>query len=236
MGNNKTFPDRDTATQRMNCMIGHFALPLALGVSFLMFATQPVSAASVVFTNFGAGLAFDANSGNPVGNAFDGNDYGEANSFTASLSGSFESLTIALSCLGTCADRVTVGLTADGGDQPGTVLESFSVAGASLGAFGASFTPLTLRSAVRPQFVGGSIYWVTVTADLNDIAIWNLNTSGDTSDQASSTDNGATWFSPSGNTPGALEVDATVPEPGTSLLLLGGALLFGRRIRSIIRR
>lgn len=217
-------------------MTRRFALPLALGASVLMFAVQPVSAASVAFSNFSAGLSFDGNSGNPVGNAFDGNDYGEADSFTSSLSGSFQSLTIALSCILTCADPVTVGLAADGGDQPGTVLESFSVAGASLGGFGASFTPLTLSSVLHPRFVQGSVYWVTVTADLNDVAAWNLNTSGDTSDQAISTDNGATWFSPSGNTPGAVEVDATVPEPGTSLLLVGGALLFGRRIRSIVRR
>jgi hypothetical protein len=128
-------------------------------------------------------------------------------------------------------------LAADGGDQPGTLLESFSVAGASLGGFGASFTPLTLNSVVYPRFVQGSVYWVTVTADLNDAAAWNLNTSGDTSDQAISMDGGVTWFSPSGNTPGALEVDATVPEPGPALmLLLGGALLCGRRIGLIARR
>jgi hypothetical protein len=206
-------------------MTGRFALPLALGVSVLTFAAQPVFAASVVFTNFGAGLSFDASSGNPVGNAFDGNDYAEADSFTSSLSGSFRSLTIALSCVVTCADPVTVGLAADGGGQPGTVLESFSVSGASLAGFGASFTPVTLSSALHPGFVQGSVYWVTVKADLNDVAAWNLNTSADISAQASSTDNGATWFSPSGNTPGALEVDATVPEPATSMLLLAAALV-----------
>jgi hypothetical protein len=82
-----------------------------------------------------------------------------------------------------------------------------------------------------PQLLTGVQYWVAVTAPLTDTVAWNLNVTGDVSDQASSTDGGATWFSPSGNTPGALEVNAapasSVPEPGTSALLVGGALLLG---------
>jgi hypothetical protein len=70
----------------------------------------------------------------------------------------------------------------------------------------------------------GTRYWVAVGAGLTDTVAWNINTTGDVSDQAISTDNGASWFAPSGNTPGALEVDS-VPEPGSLGLLGSGAVL-----------
>jgi hypothetical protein len=63
-----------------------------------------------------------------------------------------------------------------------------------------------LLSALHPSLIVGTRYWVAVGAGLTNTVAWNLNTTGDVSDQAISTDNGATWFSPSGNTPGALEV------------------------------
>jgi len=212
------------------------ALSFILGVSILVFAAPSVAEADVLFTNFGAGLTYDINLGNPVGNAFDGNDWAEANTFTPSFSGSFQSLLIALSCAFTCPDAVSVSLTADNGIQPGTVLESFSVAGGSLGPIGVYNAPLLLNSVLRPQLFAGTQYWVAVSAPLTDSVSWNLNNTGDVSGQASSTDDGATWFSPSGNTPGALEVDATVvPEPGSFALLVGVGLLVSlihRRRRS----
>jgi hypothetical protein len=202
------------------------ALSLILGVSLLVFAAPSVAEAATVFTNFGPGLTYDINSGNPVGNAFDGNNYAEANTFSPSSSGSLQSLLIALSCAFGCPFPVSVSLTADGGDQPGVILESFSVAGPALGPIGVPNAPILLNSVLLPQLFAGTQYWVAVSAPLTDSASWNLNTTGDVSDQAMSADGGATWFSPSGNTPGALEVDA-VPEPGTSALLVGGGLLLG---------
>jgi hypothetical protein len=65
-----------------------------------------------------------------------------------------------------------------------------------------------------------------VTSSLNYAIAWNDNLTNDPSDQAVSSDGGATWFSPSGMTPSAYEVDGTtsVPEPSTVLLFGGGAL------------
>jgi hypothetical protein len=212
------------------------ALSFILGVSILVFAAPSVAEADEVFTNFGGGLTYDINSGNSVGNAFDGNDYAEANTFTPSVSGSLQLVRIALSCAFSCPDAVTVSLNADAGDQPGLILEAFSVAGGGLGPIGVYNAPLILDSLLLPHLVAGTQYWVAVSAPLTDTVSWNLNTTGDASDQAISSDGGATWFSPSGNTPGALEVDATsVPEPGSFALLVGGGLLVSlihRRRRS----
>lgn len=217
-----------------------FALSFVLGASLLGFASPSVAEAGTVFTNFGPALSYDISSGNPVGNAFDGNNWAEANSFTPAFSSSLQSLMLALSCAFSCPNAVSVSLTADAGDQPGAILESFSVAGGSLGPTGVNNAPLLINSVLLPHLTAGVRYWVAVSAPLTDNVSWNLNTTGDVSDQASSTDGGATWFSPSGNTPGALEVDASpasvgTPEPGSSALLVGGGLLLGllsRRRRS----
>jgi hypothetical protein len=103
------------------------------------------------------------------------------------------------------------------------LIESFALAGASLGALGVNNPPLVLNSALLPTLTAGTQYWVTVSADLNNAIAWNLNSTSDISDQAISIDGGASWFSPSGLTPGAYEVDsqstAGVPEPGSFVLL-----------------
>jgi hypothetical protein len=207
-------------------MTDRFAHAQILAASMLLFAASSVAEAATVFTNFGPGLSYDINSGNPVGNAFDGNDYAEANSFIPTGSGSLQSLRIALSCAFTCPGPVGVSLTTDTADHPGLILESFVVPGGMLGPIGINNPPLLLLSVLHPALTTGTKYWVAASAGLNDTAAWNLNTTGDVSDQAISTDGGATWFSPSGNTPSALAVDVAVPEPGTWMLLVTGALMF----------
>jgi len=215
-------------------MTHRFAFSHFLGASILLFAASSVAQAATVFSNFGTASSYDINSGNPIGNAFDGNDYAEANSFTPSFSSALQSLRIALSCAFSCPDPFGVSLTTDVGDQPGVVLESFVVAGSALGPIGINNPPVLLLSVLHPALITGTRYWIAIGAGLTDTVSWNLNTTGDVSDQAISTDNGATWFSPSGNTPGALEVDAPVPEPGSSGLLVSGAVLLNllRRSRS----
>jgi hypothetical protein len=103
-------------------------------------------------------------------------------------------------------------------------LESFVVAGGALGPIGTNNPALFLLSVLHPSLIVGTRYWVAVGAGLTDNVAWNLNSTGDVSDQAISSDNGATWFSPSGNTPGALQVDA-IPEPGSYRFVGGGLLL-----------
>jgi hypothetical protein len=210
-----------------------FAVTVVLGVSTLLFMVPTACwADGIVFTNFGAAHSYNTGVGNTVGNAFDGNNYAEGDTFTPSLSESFTSITIALSCLSICLDNFDVSLTQSAGGAPGAVLKNFIVNAASLGVFGTNNPPLVLNTAQGPVLAAGSQYWITVDSDLNDSIAWNLNSTGDVSATAISLDGGLTWFSPSGQTPGAFEVDGVgvtvVPEP-TSLLLVAPAMiaLFG---------
>jgi hypothetical protein len=206
--------------------------PLSICIWTAAIAMPVVSHADIMFSNFGAGYTYNTAVGNVVGNGFDGNDYAEADTFTPGVTATFTSLEIALSCVFTCTDNFTVALTTNSGDAPSTALESFTVAGSSLGTFGANNPPIVLNSVLNPVLTAGTQYWIAVSSDLNNSIEWNVNSTGDASDQAISTDSGATWFSPSGQTPGAYEVDGTpvvsaVPEPGSIALLFSACILCG---------
>ena len=200
-------------------------------VGFGALVLLPSGALASIFSNFGPGQSYGASVGDSVGNYFDGNNYAEGSLFTPTATATFGSLQIALSCAFLCPDTFTVALDRDNGDQPGAAIESFVVSGAVLGTFGDANSPLVLDSVLQPTLTAGTQYWLTVAnASGNDSIEWNLNTTGDTSDQAISTDGGTTWFSPSGQTPGAYEVDSSAlvtPEPGsTGLLIVGLSFLF----------
>ena len=135
----------------------------------------------------------------------------------------FGSVSLALSCFFVCPDNYTVDLTADAGAQPGAVIESFTLSGAALGAVGNNNPLVVANSVLHPLLTAGTAYWITTSSPLSDSITWNFNSTGDTSPEAISTDGGTTWFSPSGFTPGALEVDP-VPEPAAALLF-GSAML-----------
>lgn len=216
------------------------AVLTSVGLWMLLFAATSGSRAdTTLFTNFGAGFSYNTSVGNPIGNAFDGNLYAEGDSFSPSSSTMVSSIYLALSCdfASGCPDSFTVSLTRDAGDQPGASFESFTVSGGSLGLLGVNNAPLILTSISDPSLTAGTRYWVTVSSDSNDTIAWNLSPTGDISDAAISSDGGVTWFSPSGLTPGALQVNGvttttSVPEPDTVVLLISGLLLLapGRRL------
>jgi hypothetical protein len=207
-----------------------FRIQTAMGVWTLLFVAPALSRAdTVLFTNFGAGFSYNTGVGNFVGNAFDGtgNNYAGGDTFTPTISADFDSLDIALNCFFTCPDNLTVSLDKNNNGVPGAALESFTVAGPSLGPFGVNNPPVVLIAVGPPvQLTAGTPYWVTVSSDLNNSITWNWNSTGDTSGQALSIDGGTTWFAPSGLTPGAYQVNATpVPEPGVLGLLATVLLL-----------
>jgi hypothetical protein len=209
---------------------------LKLSFFTLMFVVPTVSHASIVFTNFGASFAYNTTGGNIVGNDLAGDQLAQADTFTPAANATLSSIEIALSCFtvgaGGCPVSITVSLDSDSGaDSPGATLESFTVAG-PFGGLGSNNAPVVLTSVLHPTLVSGTQYWLAVIAPLTTEMGWNWNSTGDVSDQAVSTDGGVTWFSPSGETPGAYEIDGTsaVPEPGTILLLAtGGALIALKR-------
>ena len=213
------------------CMSASFAAILL--VCAFAIATPKVASAGVIFTNFGAGQSYDTGTGNPIGNAFDGNNYAEGDTFVSPATEALVSVSLALSCFVSCpaSANFTVALTADGGDQPGAVIESFAFTGTVLNAIGNNNTPVLATSILHPLLTAGTQYWITVTSSLADSIDWNLNSTGDTADEALSFDGGASWFSPSGLTPGAFEVDS-VPEPATFLPIGAGLLGLILRKRS----
>ena len=201
--------------------------------SFLALPSLSSAATIAAFTNFGPGMSYNTSGGNAVGNAFDGNIYAEADTFQSDATGPLSTVQIALSCEFACPSSFTISLTQNASGHPGAILESFTYQGSALGTLGNNNPPVMLTSVLHPMLTDGNRYWIEVQADPgnSDSIAWNWNSTGDSSSEAISTNNGATWFAPSGLTPGAYQVNATVPEPGTVGLLLSGALLLGFALR-----
>jgi hypothetical protein len=202
----------------------------------LSLAAPAIAPASVIFTNFGAGHSYDTTGGNPIGNAFDGSNYAEGDTFTPAASATFGSVQVALSCSFGCpaAENFTIAVSSDAGGGPGALIESFNFPATTLGPLGTNNVPVTAASILKPLLTAGTPYWITVTSSLSYSIAWNWNLTGDTADQAISIDGGSSWFSPSGLTPGAFEVNSAttspVPEPNAGLMISGG-LLIGLRCR-----
>jgi hypothetical protein len=181
---------------------------------------------ATIFSNFGGGNSYNTSAGNFSGNGQDltTTDYAEADTFTPTVTSGFSSISIALSCYSAsaCPNQFTVDLDADNGGVPGTTIESFTVAGTSLGVLGINNAPTVLNSVLHPVLTNGTAYWITVLAPFSDSVVWNWNSTSDPSNEAISTDNGSTWTAPF-STPGAYSVSSqtvvTTPEPSTLWLV-----------------
>jgi hypothetical protein len=116
------------------------------------------------------------------------------------------------------------------------VIESFAFTPAVLGSLGLNNPLVIATSILQPTLTSGTPYWITVVAnDQRSSLVWNWNSTGDPANQAISTDGGASWFAPSGFTPGAFQIDSPAvigaPEPAAGLLLAGGLLVVALRKR-----
>lgn len=167
--------------------------------------------ASVIFTNLGPGSSYDTTGGNPIGNDLAGDNAAQGNTFTQGSTAALGSLDIALSCsfcTGSGAESFTVDLTTDSSGTPGTILESFAFNSYTLNALGGNNPLIVANSVAHPILTAGTAYWITVSTSSTANAItWNWNSTGDTSNEAISTDGGSSWFAPSGLTPGAYQVN-----------------------------
>lgn len=192
-----------------------------LGMCVLSMGIASHALADVIFSNFGPGYSYDVSNGNVVGDGFDGSIYSQGDSFTPITNAVFGSLRIALSEVfpGSQGVPLTISLTSDSGNAPGAVLESWSMAPGSLGLLGNNNAPVILNSSLNLTLLAGTEYWITASlGGMGNAVAWNWNSTGDMNPHA--INDGSGWFSPSGLTPGAFEVDsaATVPEPSTLAL------------------
>ncbi len=217
---------------------------LCMNSALCMFvlALPGVIRADTIFTNFGPSFSYNTTGGNAVGNGLDftGFNYAEGDAFVPAINANLGSIEIALSYVIAPPDPFTVSLASNAGDKPGPVLESFVIAPNNVSALGTHKPPLVLNSILNPLLTAGIKYWVTVDAPFTDSIVWNWNNTGDTRAEAISTNGAATWFSPSGLTPGAFEVDSpastAVPEPGTLGLLAAGLLMLAGLQKRLVRR
>jgi hypothetical protein len=182
-----------------------------------------VAHASIIFTNLGAGQSYDVTQGNPVGNDFAGDNAAQGETFTPTVTATLTSIEVALSCIVACPaiETFLISVTRDSSDAPGAAIESYGFTDGALPGLGNNHPLIMATSVLHPVLTAGTQYWITVSSSVNFAISWNDNNTGDTSDQAISSDGGSTWFSPSGMTPSAFEVDGTTsaPEPSTAIFL-----------------
>ncbi len=126
-----------------------------------------------------------------VGTLSDGNPSGTAEGFryTASASGTARTLGVYLDA-GSVATRVVVGLYADGGSGPGTLLAQGTITSPAAGAWNTvSIAPVTVTA--------GTVYWIAVVspAGMGDVAFRDTPSGGpsQTSAQDNLTGLPATW-------------------------------------------
>jgi hypothetical protein len=206
---------------------------LNLGICAALFAIPAVAHADTIsiFSNLGPGSSYNTMLGNPVGDGLDGSgfNYAQGDTFLASQTATVDLVAIALSCaVCPAGGSITLNLTQDVAGHPEAVLESFSILGSNLGTLGTNNPLIVVSSLLHPSLSAGTRYWVTVSGLPTSAIAWNWNNTGDVSAEAISVDGGASWFSPSGITPGAYAVNGTpIPEPSALWLLTTGVLSLG---------
>jgi hypothetical protein len=224
---------------------------VALAPGMMLLAAPHAARADIIYSNFGAGFSYDVNAGNRIGSDFapDRNAFAQGEAFTPTQTYTLTSIELPLSFASTgdgplqemTSAPITVSLTSDNSNAPGTTLESFVIAtGTQLSQIGVNTTPFTFGS-IPLTLNAGTQYWVTVSAGSTPDGIvwnWNPDMSNTENENAFSIDGGTTWGSVGDNNDGAFEVDGTLggvgpqittPELGSwSLIASGGfAFLFG---------
>ena len=181
-------------------------------------------AAAVVYSNFGPGMAFDANPfhGWTI-NGFLGPGIGQqaiAQQFTPSVDYTFSAAEVAL-VLSRGPNSIRVFLQADASGLPGGVIEEISV-----GGLAPTPSVITATSQLSPLLRSGSPYWLTVVAGADGVlAGWQWNSIGDVSGTTFAGTQGGSpagpWgLNPSPSTRGAFQVNGTPLTPQVAIQLL----------------
>lgn len=198
--------------------------------SLLLAGLAPAAKTDTIFSNLVTGGSLDSNGGFGIGLGLPLHGAALAAEFVPSSTFFFTSATLGLSSnVGTTTADVFLMTSVSG--APGTVLESFVVNDLST----TTNMFFTVNSILDPELLGGTPYWLAVTAaDASSNVSWRRDTSTDintaTNLAGADTSISGPWgLIAAGATarPG-FEIDGTpVPEPNTLILLAMGLVCVG---------
>jgi hypothetical protein len=211
-------------------------------------------AGTILNSNLGPGMSYSG------GNVFqiesvDGSGVNPPNKvwaveFSPTVTSPFADAIVALR-LFSGTNQLFVSLARDNNDAPGAVLEQISVTGLAASTAGGL---VTASSVLNPVLTAGTPYWLVLSAPTPDTAaFWFWNSSGDFPAAPPGHPGGSNLAvsntGPSGpwilepllffNFPGigtvplsrtAFQIDGTVPEPSTVLLVISGLTLMAAKI------
>ncbi len=140
----------------------------------------------------------------------------------------FESATLALAEGIGDVNGVDISLATDSSNQPGTVLETFDLAGV-LGQFGTNNPPIVVDSLLDPLLLAGAQYWLIVTPSApGNGVVWLTATLAPNPSEIAINDGNGSWSVDSTSNdsdPGAFSIsgmavpNSAVPEPGSGTFL-----------------
>lgn len=157
-------------------MISRKYLYSALAASFLIAG---VAHGQVLYTNFGAGLAYDTVNRWDFSSGGGCSQNALAVQFTPSSTSLFGDAKLALanSPFAIGPNQVSVYLESDSAGSPGSIIEQLSATG--LATFPAS-SVITVSSVSHPSLTAGTSYWLVLdTADPTTCDLWYQNSIGD---------------------------------------------------------
>jgi hypothetical protein len=213
-------------------MFNSKSLIRALFTVFLLLSATPARA-SIVFSNLGPGNSLRSpgigigfitftSTFNYAGLAFTPTDQ----SYT------LDSIQLPLQLI-SGPNIADIFLTSDVGGLPGSIIESFQIAGALTS--GGNLL-VTLISTSRPLLSAGSQYWVVAAGGPSSFVTWAQNELQETGPNVSGATLGSLVRDPDSNVREALQINGTaVPEPSSALLLTVSAIsivLFAKRLRT----
>jgi archaellum component FlaG (FlaF/FlaG flagellin family) len=215
-----------------------FAALLLCAFAFCLAAPLQAKADTVIYSNFGPNMTYNAPTGRQVtGTNFGGNVY--AVSFTLTGNFTFTSAQLAISYILNGTNQLQVSLATNAPfNQPGTILETITLNNAVT----SRSSVVTATSTTNTLLKAGDVYWLIARAPANDTFMAWRDSLADVSNNGSnfvynqSHSQTGPWTRSLGARPAfqinGNPVTTAVPEPATLLLLgtgLSGAGAAARR-------
>jgi hypothetical protein len=204
----------------------------------LLTLALKAASADTITSTFGSNDSFFTFAGYQVGTSGISSDVEMAVTFTPTMDYDLSQIRIAVfSTSGTTGDRDIV-LNLSEGALPGTPMETFTTTVAA-GGVGNIYT---FNSALHPELLAGQPYWIVLSSNdlVDNFFGWDVNKIGSHGLLADDSPGHSLWETFSDDSPvfdvsGQPLATATIPEPGTMLLVSSALIFFGLLPRRIFR-